>query len=282
MKKYNLLLILFLSLMTSLLAAFLWLQISMLTPIIQNFNTDVESLKKEGKIREEQLKKIININNKQQTNLATDKTQEKINNLQSEISNLNTQVEVAKAKIDTLGNQQQNFIAGAIGFFGIIAASFVIREIIVNNQLKENIKEELIDLLSNKINQLIWVETEAMKRQQKWLEYKNALLSADQLKYYAEKNDKFYYCIAAIYEHLKAIKILAELNDNINILESTNTLFEHSLSEIEILTNEKFFPVNQSKTLLDAEQITTIQTMFKEIPNPYQQKINTFITRVIL
>ncbi|MBE8969668.1 hypothetical protein IQ277_26655 [Nostocales cyanobacterium LEGE 12452] len=278
MKKYNILLILFLISMTAILAGLLWVQISTFTPTKQNLNTDVESLKREGKIRDVQLKKIIN---KQQRNSPTDKTQDKYDNLQSEISTLNSQLEVLKAKIETLGNQQQNFITGAIGFFGIITASVVIREIIVSNQLKENLKVEIIDSISTKINKIIWLETEAMKRQQKWLEYKTALLSAEQLKYDAEQDDKFYRCIAAIYEHLRAIRILAELSENINNLEAANALFEHSRSEIALLTDENWFAINKSKNLLENEQITAIQKIFKDLPNNYRQQLETFISRII-
>ena len=208
-----------------------------------------------------------------------------------------TETDVLKEKIEVISTQQQNFITGAVGFFGIISAVSLIREFALNNKEKQNLKEEITKDLVIQLNKIAEKELIEIQRNLKWLDYQIAILAAEHLRYDfmlntqlsgLEQCNSVY--LVALYEHIRAIRILGELKQ-IESLDSIteskfNYLFDVVYSAIKedmenstkIKTEVEKMEIELQKTLLS---ITNLEEIVVSIPDKnYQNEIHQLLTEL--
>lgn len=159
-----------------------------------------------------------------------------------------TEVEVLQKQIEVIGEQQQNFITGAVGFFGILSLYNLIREFALSHEEKKDLKEKITKELSKKIEEIAKEELIEIKRNLKWLEYQTAVLRAEQFKSKFDTNAPYEYnslCAVALYERIRAILILGELKQIENLDRETeyrfNCIFDslYSATQKEITSSIK-------------------------------------------
>ncbi|MCF2148661.1 hypothetical protein IQ276_019955 [Desmonostoc muscorum LEGE 12446] len=249
------------------------------------------------------------VQEKQKPNNSSSKGQQGTLNVQLEAlekkmeEKINGKSEELGKQIEIIDNQQQNFITngqGTLNFLLTVIIAFAgynaFKESFLNAKDKNEIRQELEEKIKQKLKPLLKKELEAEVTEKlnkrikeleqnieviqingKWIEFELAVIAAEQLDY--KPGEKPYYIIAALYQHLRAIGILGEL-EKLEKDDSPETLLEYefrSVKEIyDILKKlEEENNLSNSVPELNPEQAVKLNKMLREkIPEHKHRKIS--------
>ncbi|WP_414589313.1 hypothetical protein [Scytonema sp. PCC 10023] len=307
------------------LIGLVWLQSSSASsktqphPTVEDLNNKLDKLNdKVEKLNKNQANKIEVINKQQQLILEKQELKDKaqgtastkenskeidlrtaeVNDLRAELMTLQPDIKALKedlepknkvleAQINTIGEQQQNFVSGVIWILGLFTLGNLLKDYIIKNAEIQDLKSIITKELENGLQNINEESMRKIKTKQLLLDYQTAVLAAERLEYDYINTKEVYLCISAICERLRAIQILAELKKNVELDTVTNfhtkQLFNFIQSDIEknceivkqVSRNSKE-KINHISHLIDAANIYEIlhKIADEEYKNKTQKIIN--------
>jgi hypothetical protein len=200
-------------------------------------------------------------------------------NLSNFNEKIDRQVQILEQKIDTISEQQQNFVSNGqntLNFLLTVIGGFTTylfaKAVWLDDKEKENFKKDITknvteEIDNEKLQSLVEAKFSNIIRDLKWLEYQIAFTYAEQLKYNSEQRpDKVYLCLPALYEYLRALEILHIIKTKVN---SSEKVF---LEDIDIIDRQvrlgiesMIENINNSANILDEMQKIRLYNKIKDV-----------------